>query len=109
MSEAAKQAHVLGVWSLVVSLVGLFLCVGILSPVAIILGVKANRAGTNSLGTLGLVLGIIGTAILVLWVVVMLVLNLSAGGSHTAATHSPDVLLPHLRLWTLYLRGWAAP
>lgn len=63
-----QQAQVLGIWALVVGIVGLMLCGGVLSPIALYLGLKANRTGRNSLGTAGVVLGLIGTVLLVVWV-----------------------------------------
>jgi hypothetical protein len=67
------QAQALGVWSLVIGIIGLIVCGGLLSPIAIYLGVRANRTGANSLGTAGLVLGIVGTVLLVILMAVNVV------------------------------------
>lgn len=98
-TEARRQARALGVWSLVVGLIGLFGCLGAISPLALYLGVRANRTGDNSLGTAGMVLGIIGTVMLVITAAVLIAgLFTHTPSSQTGAT-SPDVLLPSLRLW----------
>ncbi|MHB8994411.1 MAG: DUF4190 domain-containing protein [Armatimonadota bacterium] len=57
---AEKQAQVLGLWSLVVGILGLFCCLGLTGVIAIYLGVRSNRLAKNGLATAGIVLGIIG-------------------------------------------------
>lgn len=48
-----------GTWALVLGIVGLF-CPGLVSIVAIFLGVRANRGGATGTGTAGVILGVIG-------------------------------------------------
>lgn len=57
---AVKQAQVLGIWSLVVGILGLFCCLGLTGVIAIYLGVRSNRQAKNGLATAGIVLGIVG-------------------------------------------------
>jgi hypothetical protein len=70
--DAAAQT--LGIWALVLSLLGLICCPPIIpSIIAVILGAKARAGGAVGLGTAGLVIGIIGLVVsllltaLVLW------------------------------------------
>jgi ribosomal protein S27AE len=58
--EANKQAQVLGIWSLVTGLLGIFCCFGFAAIAAIYLGVRSNRLAKNGLATGGIVLGVVG-------------------------------------------------
>lgn len=92
---AAREAQVFGLWALLTGLFGLFGCVGLLGPLAIYLGVRANRAGSTGLGTAGIFLGIMGC--LVLAVVVALALAGALLNEPAATTiPSPGVMLPPL-------------
>jgi Na+/melibiose symporter-like transporter len=55
-----REAQTLGIWSLVLGILGIFCCVGVSGIVAIILGVRSNRLAQNGFATAGIVLGIIG-------------------------------------------------
>jgi hypothetical protein len=53
----------MGMWSLILGIAGLFFCAGLTGPIAIVLGVRASRGG-SPLGVIGIVLGVIGTIVL---------------------------------------------
>lgn len=100
------QAQTLAVWSLAIGILGLFTCLGTISPVAIYLGVKANRAGTNTLGTVGIVLGIIGTIVLVILVGLWTLGRMVTHGLLPETPHGPSILLL-LSAWRALLStGW---
>lgn len=79
------SGNALGVWSLVLAIVTLFTCCLPASVVGIVLGVKARRAvregraDNGSLATVGYVLNIVLTVLVVLFIVGVLVLVSSAG------------------------------
>jgi Na+/melibiose symporter-like transporter len=55
-----REAQTLGIWSLVLGVLGIFCCVGVGGIVAIVLGLRSNRLAQNGFATAGIVLGIIG-------------------------------------------------
>lgn len=67
------QAQTLAVWALVLGILGLIPCLGLSAPVAIYLGVRANRLGPNTFGKAGIVLGIIGTVLLAILVALTII------------------------------------
>jgi hypothetical protein len=74
--------------SLVLAIVGLFLCGGILCPVAWYLGVRAEQEvdasggalGGRGIATAGKIIGIIGTILFIIWLAITIIV-LIAGGS----------------------------
>jgi hypothetical protein len=74
--------------SLVLGIVGIFLCGGILCPVAWYLGARAEQeidasggaVGGRGIATAGKIIGIIGTVLFLIWLVITIIV-LIAGGS----------------------------
>jgi len=74
--------------SLVLGIVGIFLCGGILCPVAWYLGARAEQeidasggaVGGRGIATAGKIIGIIGTVLFLIWLVIAIIV-LIAGGS----------------------------
>jgi len=82
-------AQNLGIWALVLSLLGFLCCPPIIpSIIGIVLGVKAKNRGATALGIAGLVIGIIGLLIYIPVVLLMIFGLLAAPGAapHPSAT-----------------------
>lgn len=72
------NAQTFAIWAFVLALMSILTCFGLTAPVAIVLGVQANRLGRNTLGTAAIVLGIFGMLVLGFWILGFV---LSAGGN----------------------------
>lgn len=76
------HAHDRAILSLVLSIIGLFLCGPFTSIPAIVFAVKARRDGNReAMGIVGLILGIIGTVISVIVVIFVIIMLLMPDGA----------------------------
>ncbi len=83
-------------WAFGLGLISVFTCglLSLLGPVAIWLGISANRRKAGPVAVAGIVFGVIGTLVLLVWVVGLMLAFASA--LRTAPTH---VWIPNLLQW----------
>ncbi|MGD9498516.1 MAG: hypothetical protein AB7Y46_19640 [Armatimonadota bacterium] len=84
---APPEAMSVAWWSLALGLVSILTCglLGVLGPIAAWLGVRASRRGAGPVAVAGIVLGLLGTLVLLTWLAflaVWLVTTLRVGPSH---------------------------
>ncbi|MCE5239566.1 DUF4190 domain-containing protein [bacterium] len=80
-------AQALGIWSLVLALLGFVCCPPIIpSIIAIVLGVKARKRGASPLGIAGIVIGVVGLVIYVPTLLLVLIGLFAAGTPTPEAT-----------------------
>lgn len=92
--QPSDEAMGLAWWAFGLGLISVFTCglLGLLGPIAIWLGVSANRRKAGPVAVAGIVFGVLGTLVLLVWVVGLLLAFATA--MRTTPTH---VFIPNLQ------------